>query len=79
MRESINIWLVRVGLVISVDRGHGTRMGHITSTPATHPLSQAGYISVPVNAEFKKMFLYLLFMCVDDDVKINFAPFFSAG
>jgi hypothetical protein len=36
-RESINIQLVRVGLVISVDPEHETRMDHIMSSPASFP------------------------------------------
>jgi hypothetical protein len=35
VRASIIIWLVRVGLVISVDREHGTGMDHIASAPAS--------------------------------------------
>ncbi len=44
MRVSINILLVRVGLVISVDREHGTELNHIASVTATHPVTQVGYI-----------------------------------
>jgi hypothetical protein len=35
MRASINIQLVRVGLVISVDQEHETWMDHILSAPVT--------------------------------------------
>jgi hypothetical protein len=46
--ESINIWLVRVGLVrvglvISLDQEHGLGMDHIASALATHPMTQVGY------------------------------------
>ncbi len=34
-RGSINIQLVRAGLVISVSQEHGTGMDHIVSAPAT--------------------------------------------
>jgi hypothetical protein len=37
MRASITIRLVRAGLVISVEREHGTETDHIVSTPATLP------------------------------------------
>ncbi len=47
-RASINIWLVWVGLVISVDREHGI-MDHIASAPATHPMAQVGYIAVLIS------------------------------
>jgi hypothetical protein len=52
VRVSINIWLVRVGLVISVDQEHGTEMDHITSVTATHLVTQVGYI-VAYKCRFK--------------------------
>jgi hypothetical protein len=49
VRAYIDIQLVRVGLGISVDREHGTRMKGIMSAPATHPVIQLGYVAVLVN------------------------------
>ncbi len=46
MRASINTQLVRVGLVISADLEHGTGMNHMTSEPATHPVTQVSYTAV---------------------------------
>ncbi len=42
VRAPINTRLVRVGLVISVDREHGTWMDHIAYAPATHSVTQVG-------------------------------------
>jgi hypothetical protein len=54
MRGSINIWLVWVVLVVSVDREHGTGMDYIASASATHPVTQVGYIAVLINADYKE-------------------------
>jgi hypothetical protein len=48
VRAFIKTRLVRIGLVISVDQDHGTRMGHIASSPATDPVTHVGYTSVIV-------------------------------
>jgi hypothetical protein len=40
VKASINIQLVIIGPVVSVDWEHGTRMDHIASAPATHPVTQ---------------------------------------
>jgi hypothetical protein len=54
MRGSINIWLVRVGIVVSVDREHGTGVDHITSALATHSVTQVDYVAVLINADYKE-------------------------
>jgi hypothetical protein len=48
VRASLNIWLVRVGVAISVDQKHGTGMDNVGSAPATH---QVGYTAVFVNED----------------------------
>jgi hypothetical protein len=45
VRASMNIWLIRVGLLISVVQEHGTGRDHIVSAPATHPDSSRLYIN----------------------------------
>jgi hypothetical protein len=40
---SLNIQLMRNGLVILVDCEHGTRMKHIASASATNPMTRAGH------------------------------------
>jgi hypothetical protein len=44
VRVTINIELVRVGLVISIDREHGTGVNHIVSVAATNPGIQVCYL-----------------------------------
>jgi hypothetical protein len=51
VRVTINIELVRVGLVISVDQEHGTGVNHIVSVAATNPGIQVCYTAVFVNAQ----------------------------
>ncbi len=47
---SVNPCLVRVGLSISVDQGQWTRVDHIASAPAIHPMIQEGNNAVTVEA-----------------------------
>jgi hypothetical protein len=49
----INIQLVRIKLVISVDREHGTGIGHITPAATTYPVTQVGHTTVL--AMYKKL------------------------
>ncbi len=43
VKVSVNIQLVRIGLVTSVDWEHGTTMDCITPAPTKYPLTQVGY------------------------------------
>ncbi len=52
---SINIQLVRLGLVILVDQEHGTDMDHIASASATNHVTLVGYTTVFVNALKKEI------------------------
>jgi hypothetical protein len=48
VKASIKIWLVRIGrigLVISVDWEHGTRIDHIAPAPTTYPVTEVGHTS----------------------------------
>jgi hypothetical protein len=54
VRVSINTWLVKVGLVISLNHEHGTGMDCIASEPATHPMTQVGYTTVSVVVDKRK-------------------------
>jgi hypothetical protein len=47
----INTWLVRIELMISVDREHVTRTDQIMSAPTTHPVTQAGHTAMSVVIE----------------------------
>ncbi len=53
MKASINTQLERNGLIISVDCEHKTRMDHIVSASATHPVTQVGYVACTNNVERK--------------------------
>jgi hypothetical protein len=46
VKASINIQLVRIGLVISVDREHGTRMDLIPLAPTTYPVTDVRHNTV---------------------------------
>jgi hypothetical protein len=48
---SINIRLVRIGQVISIDREHGSRINHIKSAPTTHSMTQVGHTAMFVVVE----------------------------
>ncbi len=52
MKVSVNIQLVRIGLVILVDREHGIGMDHIVSAPTQDPMTQV--ICTTVLAMYKK-------------------------
>jgi hypothetical protein len=69
VRASINILPVRVRLVITE---HGTGMDHITSAPATHPVTQVGYKYCCVcQCRLKRMLLN-----VDNNMRANPVRFF---
>jgi hypothetical protein len=76
---SINIHLARVGLVISVNREHGTGMEHIEPAPATHPVTQVGYTAVFVNADQKEHRYTHLIISADDIMKTDLGFLYSAG
>jgi hypothetical protein len=46
VKASINIQLMRIGLVISVDWEHGTGMDHIAPSPTAYHVTQVGHITV---------------------------------
>jgi hypothetical protein len=46
VKASINIRLVRIGLVISVDWEHGTGMDHIAPAPTTYPMIYVSHITM---------------------------------
>jgi hypothetical protein len=48
VKASINTQLVRIELVISEDREHGTGMDHIASAPVTHPMTRVGYSAMTI-------------------------------
>jgi hypothetical protein len=48
---SINIQLVRIGLVISVDWQHGTGMNHIAPASTACPMAQVGHTTMLVIVE----------------------------
>jgi hypothetical protein len=51
LKAFVNIQLVRIELVISVDQEHGTRIDHIVAAPPTHPVTQAGHTAMPAIVE----------------------------
>jgi hypothetical protein len=46
VKASLNIQLVRIGLMISVDWEHVIGMGHIAPVPTTCPVTQVGHTTV---------------------------------
>jgi hypothetical protein len=46
VKASINIQLLRIGLLISVDREHGTRMDLIPPAPTTYPVTDVRHDTV---------------------------------
>jgi hypothetical protein len=46
VKASLNIQLVSIGLVKSVDWEHGTGMDHIAPASPTYPLTQVGYTTM---------------------------------
>jgi hypothetical protein len=51
---SVNIQLVRIRLVILVDREHGIGMDHIVSAPIQDPMTQVGCTTVLAMYKKKK-------------------------
>jgi hypothetical protein len=54
VKVSVNIQLVRIGLVILVDREHGIGMDHIVSAPTKYPMTQVGCTTVLAMYKKKK-------------------------
>ncbi len=46
MKAPINIRLARIGLGISDDLEHGTRMDHVVPAPTTYPVTLFGHTTV---------------------------------
>jgi hypothetical protein len=46
VKASINIQLLRIGLLISVDREHGARMDLIPPAPTTYPVTDVCHDTV---------------------------------
>ncbi len=68
MKASINIQLVRIGLVMSVDWEHGTGMDNIAPAPTTYPSTQVSYYTML--ATYKKNECHQsINVCVNNDAK----------
>jgi hypothetical protein len=76
VRVSINTQLVRIELVISVAREHGTKL----TAPATHPVTQVDHTAVNVIV-WKRMNTDVTIFCmyVYSDLKETNPFFFSTG
>jgi hypothetical protein len=75
---SINIELVRIGLVRSVDWKLGTGIDHIAPAPTTYPMTQVGYDTV--FAMYKESeHCQSINVCINNDTKGIILFFSSAG
>jgi hypothetical protein len=75
----INTKLVRIELVTSVDRQHGTRINHIEPKPITHSVTQVGHTARPVIVEKIMNITGTVVVCVNNDTKGTLPIFSSAG
>ncbi len=78
MRASINTQLVRIELVISVDRDHRSKMDRIESPPATHPVTEVGQAALTVIEEKRNNATIAIVVYVNSDIKET-NPFFSSA
>ncbi len=79
MKASINTQLVRIELVISEDREHGTGIEGDVSAPATHPMTRVGYSPMPNMTDKRTNTAVIVIMNVNNDVKETNPIFSPAG
>ncbi len=60
---SINTQLVGIGQMISVDPEHETRMDHIASASATHPMTRVGFIVMRRKVEYYCNVSMCMYLC----------------
>jgi hypothetical protein len=69
VKASINIQMVRIRLVISVDWEQGTGMDHIAPAPTAYPVTQEGYNTVLCFLCINRMNATSPLLCVNNNAK----------